>query len=328
MNTEQLDMTEPGSRPFLESLARAADLLRGGEAVAFPTETVYGLGADATNDEAVARIYEAKGRPASNPTIVHVATADEASRLTTDWNERAQRLAARFWPGPLTMVLPASRRVSRVATAGGETVGVRCPRHSVALAIISAAGVPVAAPSANRSGCLSPVEADAVLADLGGRISAVVDGGRCRVGIESTVIDLTGPGIVLLRPGAISRTQLAEATGEPVTDPVTDQVVLRSPGMLARHYAPRIPLQVHSRFEMCRGPFDDGIFRIFTGFMPVRGAPLMMHLPPHPDAYGAQLYATLRFAEESGARAIWIELPPESPEWEAIHDRLHRAAEN
>jgi len=295
-------------------IARAAELLRAGEVVAFPTETVYGLGADATRDSAVARIYEAKGRPAHNPLIVHVDGADAARGHAARWPQEADVLARRFWPGPLTMVVPAAAHLSRAALAGGDTVGLRAPDHPTALALLRACGLPLAAPSANRSGSLSPVRAEHVLDDLGGRIAAVLDGGACRVGIESTVVDLCGEEPVVLRPGMVERAALEGALGQRVLlagERRAEGEPLRSPGLLDRHYAPRIPLRLKSRAEVESAAKD--VARVF--------------LPATPEEAARTLYEALWNAQHSGFREIWMEAAPATEEWTAVRDRLRRAAE-
>lgn len=299
--------------PDERGIARAAELLRAGQTVAFPTETVYGLGADATSDEAVGRIYEAKGRPAHNPIIVHVDGAASAAAFASHWPPDAERLARRFWPGPLTLVVPASPRLSRAALAGGDTVGLRAPDHPVALALLRACGLPLAAPSANRSGSLSPVRAEHVLADLAGRIAAVLDGGGCRVGIESTVLDISRGEPVILRPGMIDRGLVEEALDRSVAllHERSGDEPLRSPGLLDRHYAPRIPLRLKTRAEIDGAP----------------GHVARIALPPTPEEAARTLYEALWNAQHSGAREIWLEAPPRTEEWSAVADRLRRAAE-
>src|SRR5436190_1865041 len=227
--------------PDPAAIRRAADLIRAGRLVAFPTETVYGLGANALDAAAVGRVFEAKGRPATNPVIVHVADADRVRDVAAAWPEAAARLAARFWPGPLTVVVPRRAEVPDVVTAGGPTVAVRCPAHAVARALIREADVPVAAPSANRSTELSPTRAEHVLKGLDGRIDLVLDGGPCPGGIESTVVDVTGGAVRLLRPGLVTVPMLEEVVGRVETG-TTSTGVARSPGQMARHYRPRTPL--------------------------------------------------------------------------------------
>ena len=241
-------------QPDAASIALAADILRGGGLVAFPTETVYGLGADACDERAVARIYAAKGRPPTNPIIVHTHDGSSARALTTAWPPQADALAKRFWPGPLTLVLPKSHAIPAIVTAGGPTVAVRVPAHPVALALLRAAGIPLAAPSANRSFALSPTRCEHVLRDLDGRVDLVIDGGPTPGGIESTVLDVTDSPACILRPGLVSRADIEAVIGRieyaatpaagrhggeaPAMDAVGHEP-LCSPGMLARHYAPR-----------------------------------------------------------------------------------------
>ncbi|HET9110123.1 MAG TPA: L-threonylcarbamoyladenylate synthase [Ktedonobacterales bacterium] len=231
-----------------ERIAQAAALLRAGMLVAFPTETVYGLGADATNAEAVAAIFTAKERPLSDPLIVHIADLAELPHVARDIPPIAWELARRFWPGPLTLVLPRAEGIPPIVAAGGETVGVRMPAHPVALALLRAAGVPVAAPSANRFMRTSPTTAEHVLADLDGRIAAVLDGGACMVGVESSVLDLTSAPPRLLRPGGVTLEQLRAVlpdTEGPMERAATSEAVARAPGQMDRHYAPRTHLVVY-----------------------------------------------------------------------------------
>lgn len=230
------------------SIAQAAALLRAGRLVAFPTETVYGLGADATNAEAVARIFVAKERPLNDPLIVHIADLAELPGVARAIPPVAWALAQRFWPGPLTLVLPRAEGIPPIVAAGGATVGVRMPAHPVALALLRAAGVPVAAPSANRFMRTSPTTAEHVLADLDGRIAAVLDGGACPIGVESSVLDLTCAPPRLLRPGGVTLEQLRAVIPEtqgPAEPAATDPAIARAPGQMERHYAPRTPLIVY-----------------------------------------------------------------------------------
>jgi L-threonylcarbamoyladenylate synthase len=318
--------------PQAERIAQAAAVLRAGGLVAFPTETVYGLGAHALDAAAVGRIFAAKGRPAHNPLIVHVAAAADVGKVAADWPASAARLAERFWPGPLTLVLPKKAQVPDVVTAGGPTVAVRVPAHPVALALLEAAGVPVAAPSANRSSRLSPTRAAHVLRDLEGRIDLVLDGGPCAGGIESTVLDLTADPPRLLRPGLVSLAEL-EATLGPLALPagVTEGSALPSPGMLSRHYAPRTPLECvagggRERVEeLCRQGCR-------VGWVPW-GLPLatpsgvvVRTLRADPAGYAAGLYAALHDLDAAGLDRIVVGLPPDTVEWQAVRDRLRRAS--
>lgn len=308
--------------PTAASLAEAARLLREGRLVAFPTETVYGLGADATSDEAVSAIYRAKGRPASNPLIVHVADADAAARLAV-MDERAQRLAARFWPGPLTLVLPRrpDSGLSAALSAGLSSVALRVPAHKLAHALLGQAGLPVAAPSANPSGRISPTEARHVAADLGDAVAAVLDGGPCPVGVESTVIDLSRPGpALLLRPGGLPREEIEALTG-PLALPDAAEAP-RSPGQLASHYAPRLPVRLDAT-----EPLPGEALLAFGPDVPA-GAHATRNLSETGDPCEAarNLFRMLRELDESGATAIAVMPIPAHGLGEAIRDRLHRAA--
>ena len=311
-------------------LDRAAALLRDGALVAFPTETVYGLGADARNARAVAGIFEAKGRPHFNPLICHYPEA-EAAFAEVRADSRARRLAARFWPGPLTLVLPRRPecRVDLLAGAGLDTLAVRVPAHPTALALLRAAGVPVAAPSANRSGQVSPTTAGHVLAGLGGRIAAVLDDGPCAVGVESTVLDLTGAGPVLLRPGGVP-VEAIEAELGPVgrTLPLAAAAAtasLRSPGMLLSHYAPGLPV----RLDAASVAADEALLAFGP---PLPGAAASWNLSEAGDLReaAARLFAGLRWLDEAGTargcRGIAAMPVPETGLGAAINDRLARAA--
>lgn len=299
---------------------RAASLLRDGALVAFPTETVYGLGGDATSDRAVAAIFAAKGRPTFNPLIVHVADLAAAEKLA-DFDARARNLARRFWPGPLTLVLKRSAGcpISRLASAGLETVALRAPAHPLAQALLHAAGRPLAAPSANRSGRISPTTVDHVLDELGGRIAAVLDGGPCRVGIESTVIDLSEPTPALLRPGGVTREQLEAVLGL-LTD-TGNSGALRSPGMLERHYAPVRPLRLAATTVT-----PDEALLAFGAPMP--GAAATVNLSPTRDLTeaAANLFAALRELDQPRFKTIAVMPIPENSLGAAINDRLRRAA--
>ena len=308
-------------------VARAAGLLRQGRLVAFPTETVYGLGADATSDEAVAAIYAAKGRPRFNPLIVHVASLAEARRLVR-FDDRARALARAFWPGPLTLVLPRRRNcpVSWLASAGLPTLAIRIPDHPVALDLLRATGRPVVAPSANRSGRVSPTSAADVRRDLGRRVAMILDGGRCRVGVESTVIDLSGPGAVLLRPGGVAKAAAEKVIGERLrrAPPVTGDAARAAPGQLASHYAPRATVRLDAR-----GARPDEAYLGFGG-LPAGLAPgtAAMDLSPRRALAeaAANLFAMLRALDRSGAASIAVAPIPRRGLGLAINDRLERAA--
>jgi L-threonylcarbamoyladenylate synthase len=320
-------------------ISQAAQLLRAGELVAFPTETVYGLGAHALDERAVRRIFEAKGRPSYNPLIVHVTGADEARQVAASWPLAAQRLAERFWPGPLTLVLPKRDVVPDVVTAGLKTVGLRVPAHAVALDLLREAAVPVAAPSANRSTELSPTTAQHVEKSLGDRVAMIVDGGPTTVGIESTVIDLTGATPVVLRPGAISAEDLAPVVGAVAragTDPAGD-APRPAPGMMERHYAPRATVLLYDpsnarsvararrrvRDETARGGRVGMIARNRRAVLDVHELVIM---PQTPQAYARKLYATLHDLDDAGCSLILVESVPPDATWAAVADRLDRSA--
>ncbi|MCW3099405.1 MAG: translation factor [Chthonomonadaceae bacterium] len=320
--------------PDPQAIAQAAERLRQGDLVAFPTETVYGLGANALDAEAVARIFAAKGRPARNPLIVHVADVNAAQEIVTVWPEAAARLAAAFWPGPLTLVLPRHASIPDIVTGGGPTVGVRIPAHPVALALLRAAGVPVAAPSANRSLQLSPTRAEHVLQSLGGRIPWILDGGATSVGLESTVLDLSGSVPRLLRPGLLSPTQIEAIIGpirrQEGLPPQTDDAPLPAPGMLSRHYAPRAPLELYAdgtpRMHQLLA-LGRRVGRLTFDTMPA-GLPglKVIAMSRDPALYANRLYAALHELDAGGVDAILVDIPPVEEAWMAVRDRLERAA--
>jgi len=323
-------------------IAQAAGLLRAGRLVAFPTETVYGLGANALDAEAVARIYAVKRRPATSPLIVHVASIEMAKSLVAAWPETAESLAKKFWPGPLTLVLATAhvgadafarsakrseaeprRIIPDIVTANLPTVGLRMPAHPVARALIEAAGVPLAAPSANRFTELSPTTADHVRSSLGTDVDFILDGGPCEVGIESTVLSLAGEQPVLLRPGGISRTEL-----EAIVGPIADAPEVRAgshpaPGMHPRHYSPRTTL-----YLVINGKLPDQGQGIYLRLQspPSRADVTVRQMPQSAPGYAAALYEVLHQADAGNYNWIAVDTPPASPEWEAIHDRLKRAA--
>jgi L-threonylcarbamoyladenylate synthase len=317
-------------RPDPEVIARAAAILTTGGLVAFPTETVYGLGANALDADAVGRIFAAKGRPATNPVIVHTPDTTSSRTLTVRWPETATHLAERFWPGPLTLVLPKAERVPAVVTAGGPTVALRVPAHPVALALLDACGFPLAAPSANRSSRLSPTQSRHVLAALGGRIDLVLDAGPTSGGLESSVLDLTGPRPRLLRPGLVSLAELEAIVG-PVLRPAAenDSATLKSPGLLERHYAPRTPLECvpTGAAEHVRRLRGAGIRVGWLTYPPAESLPNVITtvLPAESHAYAALLYAALHDLDAAGLDRIIVTLPPMTDDWLAIRDRLKRA---
>jgi L-threonylcarbamoyladenylate synthase len=316
--------------PDRSILDEAARILRSGGLVAFGTETVYGLGADATSPAAVARIFEAKGRPAYNPLIVHAATAEMARRCVSAWPEPAERLAQRFWPGPLTLVLPRSAMIPDIVTAGRATVAVRVPAPAVARELIARAGRPLAAPSANRSTGVSPTLARHVLDDLDGRIDLILDSGATTHGLESTVLDLTPQPPRLLRPGALPVALLEEALGGVA---IEQGVILAtdrpsSPGQLAIHYAPRTPaIRVGDPDAFAQIAWPGRSALVVIGYRAWPNPP--GNVPridlDTPEATGRSLYALLRDLDAKGLDLIVIVPPPDQPEWQAIRDRLWRA---
>jgi L-threonylcarbamoyladenylate synthase len=298
-------------------IAEAAELIRSGRLVAFPTETVYGLGANALDPIAVQRIFDAKGRPSSSPLIVHVDSVDMARTLVTEWPDSAAKLAARHWPGPLTLVLPKAAHVPDAVTAGLPTVGIRMPAHPVALALIRAAGLPIAAPSANRFTELSPTSADHVRAGLGDRVDMILDRGSTPVGIESTVISLASDPPILFRPGMISRDEIESLIG-PVSLPNEPLAGAHSaPGLHPRHYSPR------TRLVLVR----DGVLPrrgrgIYLSHLPGGGQPM----PGRAKEYAAILYSTLHKLDQQRLDWIAVEMPPDTEEWAGVRDRLQRAS--
>ena len=322
------------SAPDAKAIARAAEILRSGGLVAFPTETVYGLGANALSADAVQGIFTAKGRPANNPLIVHVADVAAARELASEWPPTVQQLADRFWPGPLSLVLSKRACVPAIVTAGATTVALRVPAHPVALAVIRAAGVPIAAPSANRSNEVSPTRAEHVLKGLDGRIDLILDGGPTSGGLESTVIDVSAHPPKLLRPGLVTRCEIEAVIGtlQQASLKSNEQAALPSPGMLSRHYAPRAILECVA---------DDGFTRVeqlmqrdirvgWLAMSDIAVAPapnvVLMRMPRDPIEYSAELYAALHSLDAAGVERIVVELPPHLDAWAAVHDRLRRAA--
>jgi len=312
-------------------LREPAELLRAGRLVAFPTETVYGLGANALDERAVGRIYDAKGRPNINPLIVHVPDVDAARALAAHWPPAAQALANAFWPGPLTLVVRKREVIPAIVTAGQDTVGLRVPSHPVALALLEEAGVPIAAPSANRSTQISPTTAEHVARGLGDAVDMIVDGGATTVGIESTVVDVTGDVPRVLRPGMISREMIAQVVGAAEAGHV-DEAAPRSPGMLGRHYAPRARVRLFDRSARAdiiagaRAETQHGVRVGAIVFASLDAGIAVEHVMPHtPDAYARVLYATLHSMDDAGCAVVYVELPPRHAEWAAILDRLERA---
>ncbi len=321
------------SNPDRAILRVAAEALRHGGLVAFPTETVYGLGAHALDEAAVARIYAAKGRPSYNPLIVHVTDAEAAQALVSDWPRSAELLARAFWPGPLTLVLPKRDVVPDAITAGLPSIAVRVPGHPVALALLREARIPVAAPSANRFTELSPTTAAHVAESLDDVVDLILDGGPTTVGIESTVVDLTGPTPRVLRPGMISAAQIGDVVGSvnetPV--PVAEGAARSSPGMVDRHYAPRARVLLFddatrtAALTEATAAAAEGARVGGLGFepLPVTDARVM---PRQASAYARRLYAELHALDELGCDLVLVERVPQTPEWAGLRDRLERAA--
>jgi L-threonylcarbamoyladenylate synthase len=317
--------------PAPAAIAEAAAILARGDVVAFSTETVYGLGADATQPNAVLKVFEAKGRPAENPLIVHVASVEMARACVSSWPEDAEKLAGAFWPGPLTLVLPRSALIPTIVTAGLDTVGIRMPRTSVARALIESLGRPIAAPSANRSTALSPTAAAHVIKDLGGRMDMILDSGPTAVGLESTVLDLSrGSPYRILRPGPIGALEIERACGSSVVDAMAPApgAPLTSPGQMPIHYAPRTALQwvepdavAHLVWPPQAACLVIGVERGLT--LPPR---VLTHDLRTPEEAARELYATLHAWDDLGLERIFVVPPPDRPEWAAVRDRLKRAA--
>jgi len=313
------------------AVAEAGELIRAGRLVAFPTETVYGLGADATNAAAVERIFAAKGRPSYNPLIVHVPDTRRARELVEGWSDLATLLSTRFWPGPLTLVLPKGPSISPAATAGLATVGIRVPSHPVARAFLEAAKRPVAAPSANRSTQLSPTEGRHVTEGLGEAADLILDAGPVEVGIESTVLDLSSPVPTILRPGMISRSMLASVIGEVVvaSERPADGTARPSPGMLDRHYTPRARLVFApdgSRLrEVLARDAAGGRRTALLSIDDLAGPFTRVAMPRDPGGYARALYATLHRLDDEGYEMVIVAPVPAGDEWAGIRDRLTRA---
>jgi L-threonylcarbamoyladenylate synthase len=318
-----------------DAIQRAVSILRSGGLVAFPTETVYGLGADGLSKEAVARIYEAKGRPSNNPVILHVHSIEAAKPLVGVWPEAASKLAERFWPGALTIVLPASELVPDIVKAGNPTVALRCPGHPVALELLRAFGGPLAAPSANRATEISPTKPEHVLNSLGGRIDLILDGGRTSSGIESTIISLAERPPRLLRPGPIVPEELEAALG-PIArfeGAAQSGSIQAAPGMSQRHYAPKARLTIHSPGGLIdalealgRGEEEKTVAVVFGDGINLPPGCDHRRLPSSPIGASARLYAVLHDLDSEGYQHILFQEPPQTNEWLAVRDRLERAA--
>lgn len=318
------------------AVARAAAWLADGELVAFATETVYGLGARADDAAAVAKIFRAKGRPANHPLIVHVADASDAARFADNVPALAKRLMAAFWPGPLTLILPRADGIAAAAAGLQPTLGLRCPSHPVAQALLVAArrlGVPgIAAPSANRFGRVSPTCVEHVISEFGASndVAAVLDGGVSTLGIESSIVDCSRGRPVLLRPGVLTRARIEAAAGEPLQD--ADAQAPRAPGTLASHYAPDAKLRLMSTRNLTEalhllGQAPPGL-AVYSRVLPPGSPNGVRHrrLPATPDAAAHELFSVLRAFDAEGIQLIWVEEPPAGPEWDGVRDRLQRAA--
>jgi L-threonylcarbamoyladenylate synthase len=334
MKTEILSTHTPAL--FFAAVKRAVELLRAGEVVALPTETVYGLTANALDESAVAKIFQIKGRPANNPIIVHVAGNEMARLCAENFPPLAEKLSKSFWPGPLTLVLPRAKKIPDNVTAGGETVGIRWPSHPFIQAVIRECGFPLAAPSANLSNQISPTNAEHVRAQLGGKIPLIVDGGQSQVGIESTVLDLTVSPPQILRPGMIHAESLAAVVGK-IQHPTSNiqHPNLKSPGLLEKHYSPKAKLLVFNwkddadlHFQLStfsRQPST--CFIIAHTHIPSGENFADVSVMPHDaEAFARAIYAELHRCDEAGAEFIIVEAPPDSSEWSGIADRLRRAA--
>lgn len=317
------------------AIQQAAALLRSGELIALPTETVYGLAANAFDPKAVEKIFILKQRPAENPIIVHVCELNMARECVAAWPDSASALAKAFWPGPLTIVLPKSPRVPSIVTAGGQTVGIRWPNHPVAQAVLEACGFPLAAPSANLSGELSPTTAEHVNAILGERVRLILDGGPCEIGIESTVVDLTVTPARVLRPGMIHEESLIAVLGALQTGTGSPEATLKSPGLLLKHYSPKArvllwnPNDAPQLEQLIQSQHvrDEHVHLFSRGILlPGQTRARVCSLPNEPRGFAKALYAELHRADAQGAQLIIVEAVPIDPEWRGIADRLRRAA--
>ncbi len=317
---------------------QAADALCAGELLGLPTETVYGLAADANNERAVAKIFKAKGRPANHPLIVHVAASNSVHQFASAVPDFAQKLMAQFWPGPLTLILPRREEMAKAAAGGQDSVGLRCPSHPVALEVLKACAVQgvwgVAAPSANLFGRVSPTSAVHVQSEFGPGL-LILDGGACEVGIESTIVDCTRGVPVLLRPGQISRTQIEQACGLKLVSPeALHTEAPRASGTLESHYAPNAKVRLMSSAEwqkalLALGPHTQNLalWSVQKPSHELMGAGLFWQAMPNNATQAAHdLFSVLRNFDSRGVQTIWIETPPETPEWEGVRDRLNRAA--
>ena len=313
-----------------QEIDQAVAVLRRGGLVAFPTETDYGLGADAANPAAIERLYRVKGRPGDHPVIVHLADATQLAQWVSIVPAAAQQLAQKFWPGPLTLILPKQPQVSARLTGGQDTIGIRIPAHPVARRLLQAFGGGIAAPSANRFGRISATRAEHVRQEFGALIDQVLEGGACEVGIESTILDLSRERPVLLRPGHIAVADIEAVLGETV-DPMDDGAV-RAPGTLAAHYAPRTPLRLvaaDALLQQSKNAAQHGeqVAVLARSILaPADGVAFWLQAPPDPRGYAHDLYTGLRQLDDAQCSLILVEQPPAGAAWAAVNDRLRRAA--
>jgi L-threonylcarbamoyladenylate synthase len=335
-----MDTKSPAFDIDLKQIEIAVSTLRAGDLVAFPTETVYGLGASAINEHALRRLFKVKGRPENHPVIVHLAHFNQVYAWAREVPESARILAERFWPGPLTMILKRASRVSDLITGGQDTIGLRIPNHPVALALLKAFGEAVAAPSANRFGRVSPTTAQDVRNELGSDVACVLDGGNCQVGIESTIVDLTQGKATILRPGMISENEINSLLGGKSESSETNPPSIRVPGSLARHYATQTPIklkslnEIHSSVITSPGSLGSdeqprSIAVLSFADKPKNASSSLgrwIKISSEADEYARDLYRSLRELDRSGARVILVEELPQGPDWLAVKDRLSRAA--
>ena len=317
-----------------DKIQAATALLRAGETVAFPTETVYGLGADASNPLAVRKIFEIKGRPDYHPLIVHIAATSQLSDWARGIPDAAWRLAAAFWPGPLTLILQRSSQVPNEVTGGQDTVGLRVPDHPIATALLHAFGGGIAAPSANRFGQVSPTTAQHVHDKLGSRVGMILDGGPCRIGVESTIVSLAHGDAVLLRPGGLSIEAIEDTLNKKIllAQPAAPKV--RAPGMLVSHYAPTTPIEIHQVDELWRRAsllanlgYKVAVLKLSDENTCISSSGITsFQMPLQADEYGHDLYATLHRIDHVSFDHLLVETPPATQEWVAINDRMRRAA--
>lgn len=317
----------------IPQLTQAVQILHNGGLVAFPTETVYGLGADASNELAVRKVFQVKGRPADHPLIVHLAYQKQLAEWALEVPADALKLAEAFWPGPLTIILKKRPEVLACVTGGQDTVALRIPRHPVARALLEAYGNGLVAPSANRFTHISPTTACAVREELGNQIDMILDGGACEVGVESTIVDLSTKQPVILRPGMISAAQLSAVLDKPVETAYREKIITRAPGQHHLHYAPttRTELMATADIPSALQTLDNASLPIVClahskQAFPAHEGVYWVNMPANASAYAHELYRTLRSLDQQQYKAIWVEAVPEGVEWEAIRDRLNKAA--